>query len=154
MFYKCNKCEKDLSADCYHKDQQRKFGRPVRCKDCTNADCRRNRDAVKSRQRAKDWQASNRDRVRSNHLQNKYNMSTQDYERLFKEQKGLCKICGKPETNSHHRTKTPHSLAVDHDHRTGKVRGLLCALCNSGLGKFKESSQLLQRAKEYIDGSL
>lgn len=50
-----------------------------------------------------------------------------------------CQICGGSKR-----------LAIDHDHKTGKVRGRLCSLCNSGIGLFKENSEVLIRASEYI----
>lgn len=63
---------------------------------------------------------------------------------MFDEQKGRCAIC---ETEI-----TAYKTAnVDHCHTTGKVRGLLCFLCNSGLGKFKDDKGRLQKAIEYLD---
>lgn len=46
------------------------------------------------------------------------------------------------------------SLSVDHDHETGEVRGLLCNLCNTGLGKFKEDPSLLTKAASYLKGGV
>lgn len=62
------------------------------------------------------------------------------------EQKGLCKICHQPPNGRWKR------LAVDHDHLTGKVRGLLCHSCNAGLGHFKDSVDALRSAISYIVG--
>jgi hypothetical protein len=60
---------------------------------------------------------------------------------MLAEQNGVCAICGKA---------TEKSLAVDHDHATGKVRALLCARCNTGLGCFEENELLFLRAMEYL----
>lgn len=63
-------------------------------------------------------------------------------------QGGVCAICGQKET-----TRNQHgvlSLALDHDHRTGTFRGFLCFNCNIGLGKFKDSPELLARAITYL----
>lgn len=60
------------------------------------------------------------------HLLRQYAMTPADYDRLFEEQRGVCAICGRPPKNN--------LLAVDHDHITGRVRGLLCAPCNRHLG--------------------
>ena len=57
------------------------------------------------------------------------------------------KICKAPETLQN------KNLAVDHCHKTGKVRGLLCSKCNKGLGLFKDSKELLTTAIEYLEES-
>lgn len=61
---------------------------------------------------------------------------------MLEAQGGCCAICKAPKGNK---------LCVDHDHRTGKVRGLLCSNCNAGLGMFKDSEDLLQSAKGYLN---
>jgi hypothetical protein len=66
-------------------------------------------------------------------------MTQEEYDALLQAQEGKCKICGAPPT------------AVDHDHETGEVRGLLCRACNLGLGYFKDSAELLQRAIAYLE---
>ena len=58
-----------------------------------------------------------------------------------------CAICGTDDPNFGH-VKT---FSVDHDHETGKVRGLLCLHCNLGLGKFKDNSTNLRKAADYLD---
>jgi hypothetical protein len=65
------------------------------------------------------------------------------YEDLFEKQGGLCAICGKPNIGG-------RRLAVDHDHATNRVRGLLCNLCNAGLGAFKDNETMIRRALEYL----
>lgn len=60
---------------------------------------------------------------------------------------GVCKICGEPEKTK--KQGTLRRLSIDHDHRTGKVRGLLCYYCNLGLGKFKDNPELLMKAYLY-----
>lgn len=83
--------------------------------------------------------------ARKSHLKRKYGMTVDQYSEMFKEQKECCAICGE------HYTKVPHQqLMVDHCHKTGKVRQLLCDLCNTALGKFKDSPELLEKAAEYV----
>ena len=72
-----------------------------------------------------------------------YRMTVKDYNRLFTEQNGVCAICGIKPT-------LERRLAVDHSHTTNKIRGLLCTLCNSGLGMFKDNIDLLARAISYL----
>jgi len=74
------------------------------------------------------------------------------YETMYKAQKGLCAICGKPEQYKNGAKKgQPKTMAIDHDHKTGKVRRLLCQLCNQGLGCFHDSPVLLQKAINYLN---
>ena len=67
------------------------------------------------------------------------------YDEMLVKQKGVCAICNST-LNSSRYTK----LAVDHDHRTGKVRGLLCTNCNTAIGLMKDSTIRLQNAIEYL----
>ena len=71
--------------------------------------------------------------------------SVEEYKTLYIEQSGCCKICGK------HESKCAKNLAADHCHSTNKVRGLLCPTCNMALGLFKDSTNLLQLAIEYLE---
>jgi hypothetical protein len=58
-----------------------------------------------------------------------------------------CTICGTTNTGKHKR------LQVDHNHITGKVRGVLCRACNTGIGNFKENPELLQKAIAYLEAN-
>ena len=71
-------------------------------------------------------------------------ISRDDYNKVFIEQDGKCLICGK------HQSELEKGLAVDHDHITGKVRGLLCFHCNIGLGMFRDDITLLTNAINYL----
>lgn len=75
-----------------------------------------------------------------------YGLSEEEFKLLEQTQQGVCAICGQPETVS--RLKR---LSVDHCHKTGKIRGLLCSNCNNGIGRFKDSAILLRKAAEYIE---
>jgi uncharacterized Zn finger protein (UPF0148 family) len=74
-----------------------------------------------------------------------YGLTVEQYDAILMEQKCVCAICGKPEKSS-----SKGVLSIDHDHVTGKVRGLLCDTCNSGLGHFYDSIDLLQGAMLYL----
>lgn len=69
-------------------------------------------------------------------------MSLVEYEKLAAKQEGCCAICGE-------RTERKH-LDVDHDHKTGQIRGLLCNSCNQGLGYFKDDQRRLCAAIDYL----
>jgi hypothetical protein len=66
----------------------------------------------------------------------------EDFESINEAQNGKCRMCGELNGN--------RSLCVDHDHKTGLFRGLLCTPCNQGLGCFKDNPDLLERAKRYL----
>jgi hypothetical protein len=90
---------------------------------------------------------------RDNHLLGRYGITQADYDAMFARQGGRCAICG---SDSNFVTikrldGKPANFAVDHDHDTGKVRGLLCHGCNQGLGKFKDSVELLRLAVAYLE---
>lgn len=74
----------------------------------------------------------------------KYNITPEEYERLFEAQGGLCAICRQSET-----IKTGagalRRLAVDHDHATDRVRGLLCYRCNSALGQYELRREAIEK---------
>lgn len=84
-------------------------------------------------------------------LRSLYGISRVDYDSLYLRQGGVCAICRRPETMVDKRTGKTQGLSVDHNHKTGKVRGLLCGVCNTGLGKFKEDPRLLRLAADYLE---
>ncbi|MFG2109439.1 endonuclease VII domain-containing protein [Micromonospora chersina] len=79
---------------------------------------------------------------REYHLRRRYGVGQKEFDELLAEQRGVCAICGSPD---------PQHL--DHDHRTGWVRGILCFNCNGGLGQFKDSPESLARAITYLRGT-
>jgi hypothetical protein len=77
-------------------------------------------------------------------LRTKYGMEPADYARMLNEQGGVCAICSAVD-------RVPgRALSVDHDHTTGRVRGLLCTTCNSGVGQFYDDPALLEAAIRYL----
>lgn len=85
------------------------------------------------------------DHARWKHLENRYGITKEQYNQKFEEQKGCCDICGV------HQMNFKHALAVDHNHTTGKVRGLLCGPCNTAIGKLKEDKKLFLAAIAYLE---
>lgn len=73
-----------------------------------------------------------------------YGLTRDEYEALLERQGHVCAICQKPDTTA------KGILGVDHDHTTGRVRGLLCHPCNVGLGHFQDDPALLTRAAVYV----
>lgn len=79
----------------------------------------------------------------------KYGITNEDYERMLAEQRGLCAGCSNPETKVVKGTVV--RLSIDHDHTTGKVRGLLCDLCNRAVGMMRDSATTARRLAMYLD---
>ena len=83
----------------------------------------------------------------------RYGLTLDDYDRMWAKQNGRCAICcdlpaGKLILRG---TKMQHSLHVDHDHDSNKVRGLLCSQCNRALGQFRDDPKLLIAAIAYLE---
>ena len=81
---------------------------------------------------------------RRSYLKRKYGISIEQFEMMLEEQCGVCAICGKPRPEE-------RTLHIDHDHKTGEIRGLLCFRCNNALGDFEEEYELFQKAADYLD---
>jgi hypothetical protein len=81
----------------------------------------------------------------------KYQVEPEIYGRLLEEQGGKCAICGNNNGGKTGKTRESFRLAVDHNHITGELRGLLCSSCNMALGKFNDDVTLLHCAIEYLN---
>lgn len=77
--------------------------------------------------------------VRDQHLQRKYGIGVTQYDEMLARQGGGCAICGA--APDHPRNRGNGSLHVDHDHKTGRVRGILCAECNTTLGVYEAAQE-------------
>jgi len=86
---------------------------------------------------------------RDGHLKRSYGITQAQYEEMLAEQGGGCAICGTDVFGDNQHGSM--SAAVDHDHDTGVVRGLLCRECNTTLGRMKDNPELLRRAADYIE---
>lgn len=101
----------------------------------------------------REWQRAhyraNRDVKRDAVHRTKYRLSQEQLDALRDFHLGLCAICGNAEYGKHQNGRV-NDLAIDHDHDTGQVRGLLCNSCNRGLAGFKDNIGLLSKAAEYL----
>jgi hypothetical protein len=99
-------------------------------------------------EKAKDIQArhyaKHRTEAKEYYIQKTYGLSPEEYEALLNANGRRCYICDK------HESECAKGLHVDHNHITGKIRGVLCFSCNAAIGYLKESPELLDRAKAYI----
>lgn len=102
---------------------------------------------VCQRGNTKRWIESNKERhtetKRRKHLMDKYGITLEQYDEMFEDQDGKCAICLK--------TVDSMNLCVDHCHKTGVVRGLLCHNCNRGIGLLQDSADTLRVAADYLE---
>ena len=109
---------------------------------------------LKYRGRYKVWQKEydrkkylkNKDIMNKKRVVQKYSLTLDKYELMLKEQNGVCFICKRINTNG-------RRLFIDHCHRTGVVRGLLCGYCNSILGYCQENPDILKGCVSYIENN-
>ncbi len=102
------------------------------CRKCMNkkrSDRRYKKDPKWNKEKGKDYK-----------YRAKYGITLEDYYEMYSKQEGCCLLCG----------DFYESLAVDHCHDTGKVRGLLCSCCNGGLGLFRDNTKFLEAAIMYL----
>jgi len=103
-------------------------------------------NAEKYRECIRRWRETNPERVLNNTLRHDHGISLDDYKKMFDAQNGECAICAEAYASG-------PRLAVDHDHKTGGIRGLLRGSCNGGLGLFRDDPHRLRAAIEYLDGN-
>lgn len=127
---KCPGCADTLELSAFSKNAARHDGLNFWCRKCVSM-------------RVKNWPSSQVKRDRHREHIRKYGLTVEVYAQMLEEQGGGCACCGG-------RCATGKRLAVDHDHATGKVRGLLCARCNTTLGAFKEDRSALANLIHYI----
>ena len=120
----CSKCGKEKNIEDFHKHKTCLHNRRGVCKECSLI----YRNTV----------------GKNKQLRKRYGLNIKEYNELFEKQHGSCAICGR------HQSELTVSLAVDHCHDSGSIRGLLCYNCNMGLGRFKDSKELLIQALSYL----
>lgn len=158
----CFKCKKEKDLWEFYKHKSHKDGLTSSCKECTNKVNKYNYKKHKTKRLewakqyrlghkeelkkwGKDWYKKNKDRVKNYALLHKYGLSITEYNYRFNEQNGCCAICGT------HQSELTQSLAVDHCHEIGRVRGLLCSKCNITLGNVNEDVNTLLAMVEYLN---
>lgn len=99
------------------------------------------------RKKVKDYQKSHPEMRLAQRLR-QYGITPDEYRNILEKQDGKCAICGSEIGNSE-----GDRLYVDHNHKTGKVRGILCSNCNTGIGKFHDSTELLKNAIYYLENT-
>lgn len=147
----CGQCEQELPLSAFYRSTR--DGHQSKCKECKRAYNAAHRAPINARQTR--YLAANPaqlqqmgDRTRESALR-QYGLTTDQYEAMHAAQGGRCAICRRPEVAKSSKGKAL-SLAVDHDHGSGRVRGLLCGPCNRAIGLFGDDVERLRTAIAYL----
>lgn len=151
MRLKTRKHDRELERIWYKKNREKKLKNCIKWRK-KNVEHRRQYErkrTIRNKEKNKKYYQENKIKYKKVYLKRHYNITIEDYKRMFREQKGKCEICNKKETakDSYNKLKR---LSVDHNHKTGNVRGLLCQRCNTGVGYFMESIESLKGAIKYL----
>jgi len=152
----CSRCKVAKPLIEFAKDIHSKDRYTCACKQCRNKHYNEYYANNPDKQKIKnDSQKSNRKKFyksekginssRNSHLKRTYGITLEDYNKKLKDQSGLCAICGGNDTYDKHGV-----LAVDHCHKTSKIRGLLCFKCNTVLGSVNDDIKILENAIKYL----
>ena len=105
------------------------------------------KNSFKEKAKARKWRKENPDKARMidrRSILKKYGITPEKYDSILITQNKQCGICKKPAS------KFKRNLSVDHNHETGKIRGLLCNKCNRGIGNFNDDVEIMNRGAEYL----
>ena len=139
----CKKCNREKPLSDYSFRDKKAGKLRAKCRDC-EAESYQAYKSNNGERLKNSWSKSSKSRYekdRKKILAWRYGLTLEEYDQILSDQDGKCKIC---------KTEPVTVLSVDHCHSTGKVRGLLCSHCNTGLGMFKDDVQLLERAIAYL----
>ncbi len=137
-------CAAMYSREWHHKNRERVLA--------TQKRYREKNPEMKKKQLAQ-WRAtpSGKVSVRKEYLKRVFGLSLADYITMAVKQGGVCLICAQVETRKDRSGKVK-PLSVDHDHLTGKVRGLLCDACNNAIGNLRDDPQIARAVARYLEG--
>jgi Recombination endonuclease VII len=138
-FKKCKVCNIVNPLSNFHKMKKNRDGRFNVCKICHHKRTKKFR---------KDYPEKFATYRRNSTIKFRYNLTRDQYDELIKKQENRCSICGNsPNLEG---PINQRCLSIDHCHKTKKIRGLLCQLCNRGLGLFRERQDFLEKALQYL----
>lgn len=150
----CARCRESKAVTDFHVRRQTADGRCLYCKRCKSSIDVEKRNKRMAQMTLREI-ASMKEAQRSVQYRHKYGITVVDYDDMYASRNGICDVCGKPdkatETGDNSRTRSPKHLMVDHDHVTGRVRGLIHHTCNIMLGIFQDSPEIIKRAVDYLE---
>jgi hypothetical protein len=148
---KCKTCNNTKELKCFHKKKGGVLGVKSSCADCCKTiDAKyysnpKHKNKRLERQSSEEYQLY----IRSFRLKRKYGITLEDYNNMLKSQNNVCKTCG----TSNPGANSDKYFNVDHCHKTGKIRGLLCGQCNIALGLVKDNISVLENLIKYLKDS-
>lgn len=137
----CSVCKQDLPYENFHNSVKSKDGKSYRCKTC---------DYSAQKKYKKERYLEFREGRRKIQRKHRYGLTEEQFVEMLEGQQGLCACCGKILEDGWTRQHKHNKLVVDHDHQTGFVRGLICTMCNKGLGLLGDSVEGLEKAIKYL----
>lgn len=129
----------------YQKANREKINQRKKERAIVDLEYRNKRNQMSSEWRKKNPEKQIESKKRSI-LKKKYGLTSEQFDDLLKEHQEVCAIC----KTKNVRPNNKKGICIDHNHKTGKVRGLLCDKCNRGIGLFGDSKELLEKAIKYI----
>ena len=146
---RCTMCKKEKSFSEFYKEKHRKDGYCYWCKVCRGAYFKKlyKKNPTPYLKAQEKYLKRHPKSRRNSILKHAFGITLKEYNILLKLQHSRCAICGLK------RSAISRNLDVDHSHKTGKVRGLLCGKCNKGLGLFQDNKKILANAINYIEKS-
>lgn len=145
----CNKCNTQKQFNEFYNDKNNKTdGKYSICKQCKHKGTYEWRAKNKKRYNALavSWRDRNPDKQYATDIKRHYGLTIEQYNEMLKVQSNCCALCPR----QHDPSKKRGRLYVDHDHKTGKVRALLCGAHNSMLGYAEDQVEILQKAIDYL----
>lgn len=141
----CYRCHGIYSLGDFSVDESKMDGRSIYCSSCRRKILKKRRSMpqfnAKRRSKRHRYAESNRNW----RLKTKYGITLEQFEQLFAIQNRRCALCKSTKSDK-------NNFVVDHCHKTGKIRGILCSYCNRALGMFKDDACILLKAIEYLKG--
>ena len=152
---RCKECVRTQRAAYYYDNQAAGIAKAAAWKkanrEIVHAQTREDREKnpEKYRKWSADSYARNPEKMNTATIISAHKIHRDDYYALIEKQQNLCAICGEEEAREKDGKKM--RLCLDHDHETMKIRGLLCHACNTGIGKLRDSVDLVRKALEYLE---
>lgn len=134
----CIHCKTVMAIDEFHINIDSKDRHDSVCRQC-------------AKKKMGKWYIKNKGYTRNYGLRRRYGITSDEYNEILNLQNGVCKICKNKERVVDKRTNTIKALAVDHNHTTGRIRGLICQKCNTTISRVNESVELLRTMAKYLE---